>query len=299
MSSMSIPELVLTPTELPFVIPKMDSSALLWEGIFAFYSQLNLVEPDQVPTGQWSTENIVLYLSYEACMLDFHDGTHWRKEVSRSEGLFFYPRNHTIKMLWSKPAYFVSFGVARDVLNQTAVEIWYGDPEHTTFSPLGRFDDPLLTEIGKTFLELLYNTDLSARLYAKSLGVALEHHLLYRYGVRHTDRTVSAPAELSDHQLQAILDYIQANYQANLSLAEIAASAGFSIPHFSRLFRAATGYSPYQYLIHCRIQQAYILLKQTKYNITEISQMVGFYDQSHLLRHFKRAYGISPSKVRT
>ena len=66
-------------------------------------------------------------------------------------------------------------------------------------------------------------------------------------------------------------------------------------PHyFSRLFKQTTGISPHQYVISCPIERAKDLLKQGKLSIAEIAKEVGFVDQSHLHRYFKRLVGITP-----
>ena len=64
--------------------------------------------------------------------------------------------------------------------------------------------------------------------------------------------------------------------------------------YFSRLFKATTGITPRQYIIRSRIERAKNLLQQNKLSIANIATEVGFVDQSHLNRHFKRLVGITP-----
>ena len=66
--------------------------------------------------------------------------------------------------------------------------------------------------------------------------------------------------------------------------------------YFSRLFKETTGITPHQYVIRCRIDRAKNLLQQGKLSIAEIAKEVGFVDQSHLHRHFKRLVGVTPKK---
>jgi len=68
-----------------------------------------------------------------------------------------------------------------------------------------------------------------------------------------------------------------------------------SVYHFIRLFRESTGKSPYQYVIDARVRKAKELLATRKSTIAEVAYEVGFVDQSHLTRHFKRAFGITPN----
>jgi AraC family transcriptional regulator len=58
--------------------------------------------------------------------------------------------------------------------------------------------------------------------------------------------------------------------------------------HFARLFKESTGLSPYQYVIEARVRKAKELLTTGKFTISEAAYHVGFVDQSHLTRHFKK-----------
>jgi AraC family transcriptional regulator len=70
-------------------------------------------------------------------------------------------------------------------------------------------------------------------------------------------------------------------------------------PHyFSMLFKQTTGITPHQYVIRCRIERAKYLMAQTKLPLAEIAIQVGFVDQSHLHRHFKRCVGVTPKNYR-
>ncbi|MFL5662981.1 MAG: helix-turn-helix domain-containing protein, partial [Ktedonobacteraceae bacterium] len=64
------------------------------------------------------------------------------------------------------------------------------------------------------------------------------------------------------------------------------------------LFRKTTGLSPHHYVIQRRLKQAQQLLKSTRLSIGEIATAVGFYDQSHLVRHMRRVMGVTPTYIR-
>jgi AraC family transcriptional regulator len=68
--------------------------------------------------------------------------------------------------------------------------------------------------------------------------------------------------------------------------------------HFSRLFKESTGFSPHQYVIERRVQQAKELLGSTTLPIAEIALLCGFANQSHLNRHLKRLFGVSAKALR-
>jgi AraC family transcriptional regulator len=82
------------------------------------------------------------------------------------------------------------------------------------------------------------------------------------------------------------------------SLSELAVLAALSPYHFARLFKASTGYSPHQYVIHRRVERAKLLLSTTHWSLAAIAQAVGFAHESHLALHFKRLTGLLPSASR-
>ncbi|HAB15414.1 MAG TPA: AraC family transcriptional regulator [Verrucomicrobiota bacterium] len=84
----------------------------------------------------------------------------------------------------------------------------------------------------------------------------------------------------------------------SLSLDELAKAAALSPFHFSRQFKTATGHPPHEYLIRLRVDRAQELLRQhgRTWNMAAVAREVGFSDQSHLARHFKRVLGITPSE---
>ncbi len=77
----------------------------------------------------------------------------------------------------------------------------------------------------------------------------------------------------------------------------MAAVAGLSPYHFIRVFGRHTGQRLHAYLIQVRIHRARALLEEGQ-TVSAAACTVGFADQSHLTRHFKRLTGITPGKYR-
>jgi AraC family transcriptional regulator len=111
------------------------------------------------------------------------------------------------------------------------------------------------------------------------------------------DRSGLAPA-----QLERVVDYIDTylvggvylKKNRDLSLRELAQLAQLSPHYFSQLFKQSTGFSPHQYILRCRIDRGKQLLRQGELSIAGVAKIVGFVDQSHFHRHFKRLEGITP-----
>ncbi len=98
--------------------------------------------------------------------------------------------------------------------------------------------------------------------------------------------------------MREVTEYIEAHLDRNLALAELAAVAGRSPRHFARLFRAASGLSPHQYVVRRRVERAKLLLTTTDLALARIAVDVGFADPSHLAAHFRRLVGVSPARYR-
>ena len=90
-----------------------------------------------------------------------------------------------------------------------------------------------------------------------------------------------------------IIELMQARYEENLGLDELANTAGLTRFQLIRLFKRIVGLTPHTYLIHLRLNAACRHLKRG-HSLAESAQAVGFCDQSALTRHFKRCYCITP-----
>ena len=112
----------------------------------------------------------------------------------------------------------------------------------------------------------------------------------------HTIEVYPYPDGLPKKKLRQAIDYIQAHLTENVSLDAMSTEVGISRFYFCRLFKQSTGTTPYQYLIKCRIERAKALLLQEKLSIADVALEVGFSNQSHLTKHFKRLVGVTPKK---
>jgi AraC-like DNA-binding protein len=89
--------------------------------------------------------------------------------------------------------------------------------------------------------------------------------------------------------------YIADNLEQSISLDTLEAITGRDRWQLSRDFRALFGTSPYRYLIMRRLQQAKAMMTKGV-QLAEVASLCDFSDQSHMNRHFKKTYGISPKK---
>ncbi|BAX63843.1 helix-turn-helix domain-containing protein [Burkholderia stabilis] len=90
-----------------------------------------------------------------------------------------------------------------------------------------------------------------------------------------------------------VLRTIDASFAQPLNLDTLAAVAGLSVSRFTARFRGEIGLSPHRYLCLVRVRRAQDLLRGGVAP-SVVATEVGFFDQSHLCRHFRRVLGITP-----
>ncbi|WP_414618816.1 helix-turn-helix domain-containing protein [Calothrix sp. CCY 0018] len=206
--------------------------------------------------------------------------------------LIIVPANTTHQAAWYGEGASVAIAIDPTVFAQTIYEVV--DPERIELLPQFATPDPFVYQIGVALKSALLKHGTSSRLYAETLINALIIHLLENYSTTRQNSFEPIAGTLPKYKLQQTIDYIHACLDSDLSLNRIAASVQMSPHYFSRLFKETTGFTPHQYVINCRIERAKDLLKQGKLSIAEIAKEVGFVDQSHLHRCFKRYVGITP-----
>jgi AraC-like DNA-binding protein len=91
------------------------------------------------------------------------------------------------------------------------------------------------------------------------------------------------------------LDYLAENFAEDISLAELATLAGVDRFHLLRAFRRCLGLPPHLYQTQLRLRHAKRLLLAGELPAIAAAA-VGFADQSHLIRKFKAAYGVTPGQ---
>ena len=109
---------------------------------------------------------------------------------------------------------------------------------------------------------------------------------------------ISADGRMRDFYIKEALNYIEQNFQNDISVEGIAAFCGLNRTYFGRIFKDTVGQSPQQFLLSYRMTKAAELLKLTALSINDIGNAVGYPNQLHFSRAFKNVYGISPREWR-
>lgn len=100
-----------------------------------------------------------------------------------------------------------------------------------------------------------------------------------------------------DKRVVQLINWIHSSFQEQLSLQQMAAYINVSVFHLLRIFKAATGLSPYEYLLILRMEHAKQLLQHGS-SVQNAAWSAGFYDASHFNRLFRKLSGANPKNFR-
>lgn len=109
---------------------------------------------------------------------------------------------------------------------------------------------------------------------------------------------LESKGKMSDYYITEAINYIEQNFQYDISIGDVAKNCGIDRSYFGKIFHKYVGKTPQEFLISYRMMKATELLKLTDLSIADIGNAVGYSNQLHFSRAFKNTYGISPRNWR-
>jgi AraC-like DNA-binding protein len=147
--------------------------------------------------------------------------------------------------------------------------------------------------IYQEFADRKYGFELAIRANIYNLFL----FILRRWNEQNVDLNITQDVNKDLVQrLQIVFDYIEDNYQNDITAFDMANLCNLSYSYFSRLFTKVMRRSFRQYLNYVRILKAEKLLTTSDFNITEIAMMVGFSTSSYFIQQFRHYKEISPKQ---
>jgi AraC family transcriptional regulator len=98
--------------------------------------------------------------------------------------------------------------------------------------------------------------------------------------------------------IEDVMRYIRKHINEPLDRGILASVAGFSVPHFHRVFTAHVGESAASYVRRLRLERAGHKLRMGAINITEVALAAGYDTHAAFSKAFKQQFGLSPSEFR-
>ncbi len=260
-----------------------------WDGIFLVHNRQPAWE---MPTNRLAQTILSINIGSSAKIERIIDGRLQREQFFNGN-VAIYPADVDYRLRWDRDAEVLLLGIDPVLLNLAADEM---DLETAQLMPILAMQDPLIQGMALALKVELKSQQMSGKLYADAIAQTLALHLLRNYST-HQPIIQLPTGGMPKHKLHQATDYINDHLEQELSLSNLAAVVQMSPFHFARLFKQSTGLAPHQFVIRCRVERAKELLLQGKLGIADIAVEVGFANQSHLTRHFKRIVGVTPRAV--
>jgi AraC family transcriptional regulator len=156
--------------------------------------------------------------------------------------------------------------------------------------------DPTLRRLAEVLLREKRDGFQSGIFFLDGVATTLASYLVRHYSsASPVERNA---ATMTPSTLRRCIEYMDAQLEGDLRLSELAGEVGISTSHFIRSFRQSTDKTPYQFLLHRRVERAKTVIRDYRTSLTEVALASGFADQHHLARVFRRITGVTPSSYR-
>jgi AraC family transcriptional regulator len=175
-----------------------------------------------------------------------------------------------------------------------------GHAAHTSLRYERGFHDPLVAEIAFAIVSELRTQTAGGKLLAETLAVALAARLMQRHAALSSERDLAQFPDqgLDRRRLTRVKEYITANLEGELTIAQLAKVASLSRFHFARAFKTAVGQSPHQYVSAHRLERAKELLRAADQSLLDIAIALNFSSQANFTRAFHQGTGMTPGQYR-
>lgn len=222
----------------------------------------------------------------------YRAGAHERG-TTRIHGQFcIVPAGSSTRWTLSAPAQSLLLRLTPSLLGESAEAMGIGTAGGD-LAPAIHIRDPQIERIGWMMQAEDHDDYPGGRLFSDSLAAALAARLL----ALQTRRTAKPGRALPAWRLRRVIEYVEAHLDEDLSLAELAAVAGFSPSHFKTLFKQAAGMPVHRFVLERRVERARTRLLEGRMSVTEIAIEAGFAHASHMARCMRRLLGSSPSQI--
>ena len=218
------------------------------------------------------------------------------------ESVVMVPRGQGLSYQWKLLDSLESFSGYGVFLPHSAVETVIAqnldiDPATIDLIPGMNKQCPVVFEVTRQLIQLYREPGPLNQLYLESATQFFAAHMLKTW-CTHSHAIKNYKSRLSSVQIAKVNEYIEQHLDQKIGLTELAALVGLSEYHFIRQYKASTGYTPYQYLVWRRVEQAKGLLSHPTLPITDIALRLGFSDGSHFARVFRKMTGVTPRQYR-
>ncbi len=219
-------------------------------------------------------------------------GSPFKIAASRATRATFFPAGADSEIIYSPASQTFGINFPRNYLHSLMADC----NARYDFGPMLFQSDEQLIQLSATVEAEIDSPGFASALLIEGISRALAVRLL-----RIDPQSFGSDADrihLPPWKLRRVLEYIDANLGADIRLSDLASIAELSAFHFGRVFKRATGLSPYHFVRQRRIERSRALLIEDKLDISELALSCGFSSQSHFTAAFTKSVGTSPARYR-
>jgi AraC family transcriptional regulator len=255
------------------------------------------VRTSPVPMGPFespvSDRHVLCLHVGEPVPVSYRAGRHERQGVRLHGQFCVVPAQSTTRWIVSRPARSLLLCLVPSLWRETTQTMGAGQPE---LAPWIHIRDAQIERIGWMMQAEDHDGYPNGRLFSDGLACALAARLLSLQSPERASPSARDRA-LPAWRLRRVVEYIEEHLDDDLTLADLAAVAGFSLSHFKPLFRRAAGMPVHRFVLERRVERARVRLMEGKRSRTEIAIEAGFSHPSHMARSMRRVLGLTPSQV--
>jgi AraC family transcriptional regulator len=179
---------------------------------------------------------------------------------------------------------------------QSCADEYAGGQQPELYDRVGH-DDPHLFSLMTMLNREVEARDATSRLFIEHIIDLVCLQLLRRHSVRFV--AMPKPTSgLARWQVARVTAYVQEHLASDIGLVELSNLVGLSRFHFCGAFKAATGHTPYQWVLHQRMRRARKLLADPALRIVDVALAVGYESPSAFSAGFRRIVGMTPREFR-
>ncbi len=199
------------------------------------------------------------------------------------------PFTHTL----AEPCSYIVLTVTSDTLSKNAeLSASFADLQ---FLKSYNISDKNIENMIYLFYNETLNNNANGQPYIDGLAKAFSVYFVQNYSnYRDIVNNTVSQKKIGQKELKIVNDFITNNIYSIVSIEELSSLCRISKYQFLKEFRKTMGITPYQYILKMKIEKSRELLMDDEVKIVDIACKMGFSDQSHFNRTFKRFFGYPP-----
>lgn len=149
-----------------------------------------------------------------------------------------------------------------------------------------------------SYISKPFNFDMLAIRIRKLIEQQEKRQELFHKSIEVTPSSITINS-LDEEFIQKALRYVEKNMDnTEYSIENLSSDVGLHRSHLYRKLQSITGQTPIDFMRTIRLKRAAQLLKDSRYNISEIAYMVGFNTIKYFNKYFKEEFGMTPTQYR-